>query len=106
MKILRIAANYLPTYEHGYNIRKTHQLVLGSSEVPSLDYLFPQTSHNKQHVLSHLAGSDNMLILNHPETMFFGSIGTCILGDWLLLSARLLTGQPPQHYGRRRLSWR
>ncbi|PSL22957.1 hypothetical protein [Dyadobacter jiangsuensis] len=59
-------ANYLPAYEHGYNIRKTHQLVLGSTEVQWLDYLFPQTAHNKQHVLSHLSGTDNVLILNHP----------------------------------------
>jgi hypothetical protein len=59
-------ANYLSAYEHGYNIRKTHQLVLGSTEVQWLDYLFPQTAHNKQHVLSHLSGPDNVLILNHP----------------------------------------
>lgn len=58
--------NYLSAYEHGYNIRKTHQLVLGSNEVQWLDYLFPQTTHNKQHVLSHLAGPDNVVILNHP----------------------------------------
>jgi len=43
---------------------------------------------------------------NFNETMFFRSIGTCILGGWLLLFVWLLTGQPPQHYGRRRLSWR
>jgi hypothetical protein len=43
---------------------------------------------------------------NFNETMFFRSIGTCILGGWLLLAARLMTGQRPQRYGRRRLSWR
>lgn len=59
-------ANYLPAYEHGYNIRKTHQLVLGSNDVQWLDYLFTQTSHNKQHVLSHLGSADNVVILNHP----------------------------------------
>jgi hypothetical protein len=58
--------NYLPAYEHGYNIRKTHQLVLGSNQVQWLDYLFPQTTHNKQHVLSHLSGPENVVILNHP----------------------------------------
>ncbi|WP_342087394.1 hypothetical protein [Dyadobacter sp. OTU695] len=60
------SVNYLPAYEHGYNILKTHQLVLGSNEVQWLDYLFPQTTHNKQHVLSHLAGPDHVVILNHP----------------------------------------
>jgi len=43
---------------------------------------------------------------NFNETMFFRSMGTCILGAWLLLVARLMTGQRPQRYGRRRLSWR
>ena len=43
---------------------------------------------------------------NFNETMFFRSVGTCILGGWLLLVARLITGQRPQRYGRRRLSWR
>lgn len=60
------AANYLSAYEHGYNVLKTHQLVLGSEEVRWLDYLFPQTTHNKQHVLSHLASPDDVVILNHP----------------------------------------
>lgn len=59
-------ANYLSAYEHGYNIRKTHQLVLGSKQVQWLDYLFPQTTHNKQHVLSHLDEPDAVVILNHP----------------------------------------
>lgn len=59
-------ASYLPAYEHGYNIRKTHQLVLGSSRVNWLDYLFAQTTHNKQHVLKHLSQPDNVVILNHP----------------------------------------
>lgn len=58
--------NYLSAYEHGYNIRKTHQLVLGSNEVQWLDYLFPQTTHNKQHVLSHLSRPGDVVILNHP----------------------------------------
>jgi hypothetical protein len=40
------------------------------------------------------------------ETMFYRSIGTCILGGWLALVVRLLTGQRPQRFGRRRLSWR
>ncbi|WP_353719408.1 hypothetical protein [Dyadobacter sp. 676] len=59
-------ANYLPAYEHGYNIRKTHQLVLGSFRVQWLDYLFAQTTHNKQHVLSHLSEPGNVVVLNHP----------------------------------------
>jgi hypothetical protein len=57
---------YIPAYEHGYNIRKTHQLVLGSHNVQWLDYLFYQTVHNKQHVLENLAEENSVIILNHP----------------------------------------
>jgi hypothetical protein len=57
---------YIPAYEHGYNINKTHQLVLGPQKVQWLDYLFPQSVHNKQHVLKHLRESGQVVILNHP----------------------------------------
>ncbi|NIJ54533.1 hypothetical protein [Dyadobacter arcticus] len=57
---------YISAYEHGYNINKTHQLVLGSENVQWLDYLFPQSVHNKQHVLKHLSESGRVVILNHP----------------------------------------
>lgn len=59
--------NYISAYEHGYNIRKTHQLVIGSNQVKWLDYLFPQTLSNKQQVINTLNGSDSVIvILNHP----------------------------------------
>ena len=58
--------NYIPAYEHGYNLRKTHQLVLGSQKVQWQDYVFPQTLHNKQHVLQQLGDTNSVVILNHP----------------------------------------
>lgn len=59
--------NYLPAYEHGYNIRKTHQLVLGSNNVEWLDYLFPQSRSNKQWMLTKLTqNKNNVVILAHP----------------------------------------
>lgn len=59
--------HYLPAYEHGYNINKTHQLVLGSEKVVWKDYLFPQTIHNKQDVLIRLAkDTSNIVVVNHP----------------------------------------
>ena len=60
---------YLPAYEHGYNILKTHQNVLGCPSVLWTDYIFPQTLSNKQDILSKLSGDKNaVVILNHPET--------------------------------------
>lgn len=60
--------NYVPVYEHGYNLKKTHQLVIGAKRVFWKDYIFPQTMHNKQFVLQELAkDTGNLVVLNHPE---------------------------------------
>ncbi|WP_373515782.1 hypothetical protein [Persicitalea sp.] len=58
---------FIAAYEHGYNPSKTHQLVLGSRRVLWLDYLLPQTVHNKQYVLSRLRTPGSITVLNHPE---------------------------------------
>jgi hypothetical protein len=60
-------SGFIPAYEHGYNITKTHQLVLGASKVLWLDYLFPQSLDNKQNILDRLsADPNNVVIINHP----------------------------------------
>jgi hypothetical protein len=60
-------SNYVPAYEHGYNIKKTHQLVIGAKQVLWKEFIFPQTIHNKQEVLINLAkDTSNIVVLNHP----------------------------------------
>jgi len=67
----RNSPGYISAYEHGYNITKTHQLVLGSKRVLWLDYFFPQTLDNKQNVLSQLsADPDNVIVINHPGDQY------------------------------------
>lgn len=58
---------FIPAYEHGYNLTKTHQLILGSRRVVWLDYLLPQTIDNKQNVLNKLRTQNALVVLNHPE---------------------------------------
>lgn len=59
--------NYLPAYEHGYNIRKNHYGVLGTQRVDFGDYLLPQTLSNKQHMINCLKKNDEaFVIINHP----------------------------------------
>lgn len=59
--------NYVPVYEHGYNLKKTHQLIIGAKRVIWKDYIFPQTMHNKQFILQELAkDTGNLVVLNHP----------------------------------------
>jgi hypothetical protein len=65
---LQHTANYIPAYEHGTGINRTHQLVLGSKSVIWDDYFLPQTFYNKQNILNKLAAdSNNIIIINHPS---------------------------------------
>jgi hypothetical protein len=54
-------------YEHGYNIMKTHHLVIGARDVSWLDYVLPQNLHQKQFVLNRLSTPGVAVSLNHPE---------------------------------------
>lgn len=57
----------VPAYEHGYNLLKTHQLVIHAQHVTWLDYLLPQTLSNKQRILDLLSATpDAAVIINHP----------------------------------------
>lgn len=61
------AKNEFSVYEHGININKTHQLILGNKAVVWKDYLLPQNRHQKQHILNLLASdTSNIVVLNHP----------------------------------------
>lgn len=60
--------NSLDVYEHGINIKKTHQLVIGSHSVVWFDYFLPQTLNQKQYVLNLLAAdTNNIIVINHPN---------------------------------------
>jgi hypothetical protein len=60
--------NYIPAYEHGFNFKKAHQLILGGHHILWSDYIFPQTLSNKQNILNRLNNDDSsILILNHPR---------------------------------------
>lgn len=61
------APNFMSAYEHGYNIMKAHQLVLGGNQVIALDYFFPQTLSNKQNILNWLKTDDNYIVICHPN---------------------------------------
>jgi len=61
-------ATFIPAYEHGYNIKKVHYLVLGNPKVNWLDYPLPQLLSNKQRILNQLAQSrESVILLNHPD---------------------------------------
>lgn len=57
---------HLPCYEHGYNLQKTHQLVLGARSVVWLDCVLPQTIFVKQWIIDVLRPTAEVLIAAHP----------------------------------------
>jgi hypothetical protein len=58
---------YISAYEHGYGIKKTHQLALGAQKVVWYD-CFLQNLHHKQYIIDLLKEHSRYVALNHPGT--------------------------------------
>lgn len=56
----------IPLYEHGWGIRKMHQLVAGSEGVMWLDFIYPFHISQKQFILNRLKTEDQLIMLAHP----------------------------------------
>lgn len=57
---------YISIYEHGYNIRKTHQVNIGAKKVLWLDFPFYQTTSHKQFIINLLRKHSDIISLAHP----------------------------------------
>jgi hypothetical protein len=57
---------FVPEYEHGYNIRKTHQVCIGSEKVLSMDFPILQNLNQKQLILNRLRKKNKLVYLAHP----------------------------------------
>jgi hypothetical protein len=57
------------SYEHGWGIGKTHQLVVGANEVSWVDFPFFQNIHQKQSIIDFIReeNGDALVILAHPS---------------------------------------
>ena len=58
----------LPLYEHGYNLAKTHRLVIGAREVSWFDFPLWQSLSHKQRVIDEVLDSAELVALAHPAT--------------------------------------
>lgn len=56
----------VPAYEHGYNVGKHHQLVLGAGAVVWWDFPLWQGLNEKQFVLEQLQAPAALVAINHP----------------------------------------
>ncbi|MBL7991855.1 MAG: hypothetical protein JNN25_10490 [Candidatus Kapabacteria bacterium] len=60
------ATNYISSYEHGYNVRKAHQICVGAQDVVWTDYVFGHWMPQKQHNIKRLKEVTPVVILAHP----------------------------------------
>jgi hypothetical protein len=58
---------YIPAYEHGFGLRKKHQLLVGAKEVLWLDYSLFQNLNHKQHILNLLSDQNEIVAIAHPD---------------------------------------
>jgi hypothetical protein len=58
----------LPIYEHGYNLRKRHQLAIGARSVAWFDFPLWQSISNQQFVIERVARTADLVALAHPST--------------------------------------
>ncbi|MEJ2217622.1 MAG: hypothetical protein P8099_13515 [Gemmatimonadota bacterium] len=57
---------FIPVYEHGYNIRKVHELVIGAKRVTWLDFPLDQDLSDKQFMLDRLDAAGGIVAIAHP----------------------------------------
>ena len=58
---------WIPVYEHGYGLQKTHQVCIGAHDVVALDYPLFQTLNSKQYILQKLSESADIVAIAHPS---------------------------------------
>lgn len=58
----------LPLYEHGYNVRKRHQLAIGAHRVDWLDFPLWQSLSQEQFIIDRVARTADLVGLTHPDT--------------------------------------
>ena len=61
------SAFYIPVYEHGFGVRKKHQMLIGAREVLWLDYSLVQNLSHKQHILNLLRPQADIVAIAHPD---------------------------------------
>jgi len=61
--------SFIPVYEHGYNMKKRHQVVIGANRVLWHEYMFWQNRHHKQNILNLLHEDNSFVAIAHPRFM-------------------------------------
>ena len=60
-------SSYIPTYEHGYNLFKAHQVCIGAERILWIDLILFQTTSMKQWIIDLLNKDCEIVALAHPN---------------------------------------
>jgi hypothetical protein len=58
---------FIPVYEHGFGVFKTHQVNIGAKEVLAWDYFLYHSRNNKQFILNMLRDKSDVVAIAHPS---------------------------------------
>ena len=58
---------YVPVYEHGYNVFKSHYLSINSPKVSSFDYPLYQLASHKQKIIHNIQDNGALIAMAHPK---------------------------------------
>jgi hypothetical protein len=65
--ISQASASDIPSYEHGFNVGKHHQLAIGAHDVQWFDFPFWQGRHQKQFIIDLVRSSSDLIAIDHPS---------------------------------------
>jgi len=91
--------DYIPCYEHGIGIFKTHGVCIGAERVWYVDYLFSQSLSIKQYKLHKLSEASRLVAIAHP--VFFGGYKVremAYLSDYRMLEVLNPYGNSVEHW--------
>ena len=94
-----VDSTFIPTYEYGYSVAKTHRLALGARAVNWLDFPLGQTVHHKQLILDRMRPVTALTVINHP-VMRHGHTAADLrqLGNYDLIEAMSSYGDSPAEW--------
>ncbi len=82
-------SSFLPVYEHGFSIRKTHQLIIGARSVTAVDFPLWQTTSAKQFLLNAMRDTAALTAIVHPYLRTgYDTTEIATLGGFDLLEVR------------------
>lgn len=75
--MIEAAPVYIPSYEHGYNLEKSHRLCLGADQVLDCDFPLGHLSSHEQYLLHELRPHTQVIALAHPSLHNGHSLKDC-----------------------------